>query len=203
MENQSPTQEDTFGIPLVAEPANTADDEAAKRALLDSLLKTEEPARATFTALASKDVVEACNKNKLGTHRPSEMMVGLDVTNTYLFFIPVRPNTPGATEVKHSKGSMTLNLYPLFSKLDRLVPADIREYYDVKPTPGEVTIGAVKGWGVFVNLTQVTKEKITRLSDEERAIRLAKLRQTLAKKKAAKQAAQESAPGADVPEAQE
>jgi|GEM_PF-2704928 len=199
MANQVPTPDDKPRIPLVASPANTDDVQVTRYSKLDALLKTEEPAAGMFTALACKCVVESCNKNKLGTHRPSEMMVGLDDTNTYLFFIPVKPNTPGATEVKHGRGTMLLNLYNLFFKLHRLVPPDIREYYAVKPTPGEVTIGDVKGWGVYVDLTQVIKEKITRLSDEERAARLAKLRQTLAKKKAAKQAEQESAPGAESP----
>ncbi|HWI51075.1 MAG TPA: hypothetical protein VNT01_02895 [Symbiobacteriaceae bacterium] len=195
----APVSQPKIQVPLVAKPANTPEVRERTRSMLSSYLKVETPAIGTLTALSGIDLADAATKNILGTPRPSAVMCGLDETNTYLFLVPVKAGTVGATEVRYLKGMMTMNLYPLFSSLDRLVPEDYREYYPVQPTPGEVTIDSVKGWGVYINLTEFTKEKITRLSDEEKARRVAKLRETLAKKKAAKQAAQESAPGAESP----
>lgn len=178
-------------IPLVATPVNYAEAVTRYRHMLNSCMAVEEPAETLLSTLAVRKIVEAAFKNNLGTHRPSKLMLGVDASNTYLYILPVHQDTPDSTPAKYDKNRIKFNLYLFFRKLDRLVPPGIREYYDVLETPGEVTIGngAVKGWGVYVNITKVVKEPITRLSEEEKERRVAKLRQTLAAKKARKQSA--------------
>ncbi|HYF95777.1 MAG TPA: hypothetical protein VD969_26470 [Symbiobacteriaceae bacterium] len=176
-------------VPLIAIPANTAEALAKTRSMNDPTMLVITAASALLSTLAAGMIAAAATDNNLGTPRPSEGMVGTDQSNTYMYIVPVKPNTPGATEIKYRKSGASINLYPLFSKLDRLVPKGIREYYDVKPTPGEVTIGNVKGWGVYIDLTDFSKEAVSRLSEEEKARRNAKRRQTIAAKKAAKESA--------------
>lgn len=184
-------------IPLTATPANAANEFTQRRYMRDSNIQVMTPAATIVSALATKGLGDAAFKNNLGTPRPSEIMVGVDATNTYMYMVPVRPNTPGATQVKYDGGRAFFNLYTLFAKLDRLVQEDVREYYQTNPTPGEVTIGAVKGWGLYIKLSDVIKEPISHLSEEEKARRAAKRRQSAAAKKAAKANQQESAPATE------
>ncbi|HWI63730.1 MAG TPA: hypothetical protein VNT75_17990 [Symbiobacteriaceae bacterium] len=187
-------------IPMNATPVNVPTEPTQMAHMLDSVLMLQYPAKVTVSALATTDITGASEKNHLGTPRPSEVMVGVDATNTYLYVVPVRPQTPGATPVKYDGGRCSFNLYHTFRKLDRLVPKGTREYYTVKPTPGEVTIGDVKGWGIYLDLTDFVKEPVSRLSDEEKARRAEKRRRTIAAKKAAKEAKRDIAPGTETPE---
>lgn len=188
-------------IPLVANLVNSGDKMTRYRHMLDTCMKVLNPADATLSAMVSELIAEASQKNQLGTLTPSQAVIGLDDSKTYLFILPAPPKTPGATPLKRKEGQIILNLYETFAANDRLVRPDVREYYDVFPSPGEVTItGVYKGWGVYVDLSEVTKEPIKRLSDEEKAARAAKAAQTKAAKAAKKQQetqAPAAEPGAD------
>ncbi|MDF2630851.1 MAG: hypothetical protein K0R39_4682 [Symbiobacteriaceae bacterium] len=179
-------------IPLVANLVNSGDKMTRYRNMLDACMKAVDPADATLSALVSEMVAEASQKNHLGTLTPSQAVLGLDDSKTYLFIIPAPPKTPGVTPLKYRQGQILVNLYQTFAENDRLVRPDVREYYDVFSTPGEVTIqGVYTGWGVYVDLSKATKEPIKRLSEEEKAARAAKAAQTKAAK-AAKQKQEES-----------
>jgi hypothetical protein len=161
-------------IPLVVNLVNSGDKMTRYRHMLDACMKVLDPADATLSAMVTEMMAEAAQKSKLGTLTPSQAIIGLDDTKTYLFILPAPPRTPGATPLKVKEGQITLNLYETFGANDRLVRSDVREYYDVLPTPGEVTVigpdfGTYKGWGVYVDLSKVTREPISRLSDEEKA----------------------------------
>lgn len=172
-------------IPLVAKQEVYTDQLTQYRNMLSSCLRVTEPADIIISALGVRDFADSAKKNNNHTPRPSEAVVGLDATERYLYLIPVRPKTvPGAIQIKYRKGRAYFTLYQTFARLDRLVPFDMAEYYDVLPTPGEVTIESVKGWGVYIDLQKVTKESIQRLSEEEKAARAEKRRQTVQSKNA-------------------
>lgn len=185
-------------IPLVANLINFGDRLTRMRSMLDPCLKMIEPADGTLSVLAVAHFVDAGKKNNLGTLTPSEALVGIDDFNRYLYMIPVPSRTPGATKLRYKNGQIQINLYEAFAKNDRLVFPDVREYYDVRPTPGEVTIvGVYTGWGIYVDLHDVVKEPIQRLSDEEKAARAAKAAQTKAAKEAKKKQQKDPAPSTD------
>lgn len=185
-------------IPLIVNLVNSGDKMTRYRHMLDACMKVLDPADATLSAMVSEMMADAAQKSRLGTLTPSQAVIGLDDSKTYLFMLPAPPRTPGATELKIKANQITLNLYETFSENDRLVRPTVREYYDVLPTPGEVTIigpgfGTYKGWGVYVDLSKVTREPVRRLSDEEKAARAAKAAETRARK-AAQKKQQDQAP---------
>lgn len=184
-------------IPLVANLINFGDRLTRMRSMLDPCLKIVAPADGTLSVLAVTHLVEAAKLNNLGTLTPSEAVVGMDPSNRYLFMLPSPPKTPGATKLRYRNGQVSINLYQAFAKHDRLVFPDVREYYDVMPTPGQVTvINAYTGWGIYIDLHDVVKEPVSRLSDEAREARAAKAAQTRAKKAAQKKKQQENQPPA-------
>jgi hypothetical protein len=183
-------------VPLTASLTNYGDRLARFRGMLGPCMKAVEPAQISLSNVTTSYIAESAHKNHLGTDTPSKMAVGIDDSKRYLYMVPVHQDTPGATEFTYRDGQVHGNLYETFFTNDRLVKPGVREYYDVKLTPGVVTIEGngivVKGWGIYVDLHDVTRESVNRLSDEERASRAAKAAQTRAAKKANKQKQKES-----------
>lgn len=147
------------------------------------------PARGTMSAEMVEQVATCATRNSLGTLRPSEIYFGLDSTKQYLLGIPVRPNTPGATEVTYRDGRATVNLYKLFKSLDRVVQKGTREIYDSQISRSPLKIGDLQGAGIIIKLSAGRTKPIQELSEEEKAARNEKRRQTLADKKARKESA--------------
>jgi hypothetical protein len=181
----------------VAKSTNAGDQMTQKRTMLGTVISAVEPAEICISALVIKLITWSSHQNNLGTNNPSEAVIGIDDLNRYLYMIPVVPGTFGATRITYRDTQAYINLYETFMKLDRLVHPGIREYYTARPTPGQVTVRhtttdisgkvtvqeIVKGWGIYIDLHDVTKEPIHYLSDEEKASRAAKRAQTLAAKK--------------------
>lgn len=174
--------------PLVAEPISELE-EALQEVLQGATASFTRPAKCDFDSAAVDLFARSSEDNNLGTPRPSKVLFGLDKTRKYLLGIPIGPETRGGTKIHYRAGRAQATLTRLFKLLDRVVQKGVRERYPVRRTQSEITIGKVKGWGISIKLSEGTKEPIQQLSEEERAARLAKLRQTLAAKKARKESA--------------
>jgi hypothetical protein len=168
---------------------------------------------AAFDASAvSVDIIgKVANKNGLGTSRPSEILFGVVSGRKHLVGIPVVPDTPGATKIAYKDGRASGTLFPIFKRLDRLVPEGYKERYFVKQTPAKVKVRGVIGWGIYMDLEDFETEPIKTLSEEELAKRqataaankAAKLAAKKAAEEAARKAAEESSPSAQDSEAEQ
>lgn len=172
-------------IPLVAQRFVPSSVEKKSDAMLDYVMTVRPPAQAELSALATDKWAAVADKNHLGTPRPVKAVVGHDATRRFMYIIPAPEEVEDALEVKYPDGRASINLYPFFRSLERLLPGGYREVYDLKPTPGQVELDGFKGWGLYVKLSEFTREPIQEISDEEKA----KRKQTREARKAKKQTA--------------
>lgn len=188
-EKKASDQDQVPQIPLVARATNAASPIDPTGVTSGFTMLVNRPAFATLSALSTRQNGQAAEKNQLGTKWPQAVMIGVDATNTYLYIIPVRSETPGATKVRYEGSRASFSLYKTFRDLERLVPAGRNHFYTIHPTPGEATIDSVTGWGLYTKLSEVNDQAAKQLSEEEKARRNAKRQETIrAKKKKAQEA---------------
>ncbi|MDF2627118.1 MAG: hypothetical protein K0R39_949 [Symbiobacteriaceae bacterium] len=180
-----------------AEDLNLDSEPVLNRSTNKANFLVREGAAFDASAVAVDMIGRIAIKDELGTTRPSEILFGVGRGRRQLIGIPVAPDTPGATKITYRDGHAYGTLFPLFAKLDRLVPADSKERYFVRETPAKAKIGEVTGWGFYMDLANFQSEPIRKLTEEQ----LAKRRATLAAKKAAKEAAAKKAADESAPSA--
>lgn len=106
----------------------------------DSGIWIEDPARATFTAMASKRIGAMSMDAGLGTDRPDKLLILTDRHN--LYFAPVHDH-PKAVPITWNDGRAYVNLIKIFTFLKRVLPPDTREFYAISfhDTPVEIGNG--------------------------------------------------------------
>lgn len=169
-------------VPLVARTVNPQT-EIIYRNMLGAMMTVEEPALATFTSVTARRWGELSMDLGLGTSRPPKAHVGLDETKRFLFMAPTTKDDPMGLDVRYMEGRASINLITVFAPLARFVQPDRREYYDVGISPGKVKFDdGFESVSLYVYLVPTKDEPRRTMSEEAKA----KLRATLARKKAEK-----------------
>lgn len=170
-EGLGPEQDAKKVVPLNANPIIPESNTYRYRHMRESIMACVDPAKCALSALSDRQMGDASMSNKIGSERPPFILPGFDDNNEFLYLLPVATAVPGAVPVSYSSGRASFSLYAAFQSANRLTPKGRREIYPLKPTPGEVSIGNVQGWGLVCALADVTSEPISTLSDEEKAKR--------------------------------
>ncbi|MFZ5814200.1 MAG: hypothetical protein ACOY93_02695 [Bacillota bacterium] len=166
-------------VPLTAYTVRP-DLEILHRHMRDMEMLVDEPAQASLPVVAGRRLGEISQENGLGTPRPSKLRLGLDETKRFLYIAPTHKDDPLGTEVRYSKGRVSVNLLTVFAPLDRYVEAGRREVYDLGITPGAVTFqDGFKSVSLYAFLTPSRTEPRRQMSEEAKA----KRRATIERKK--------------------
>lgn len=177
----NPTPPEVDDVPLKAYEVPT--DNVIYRNMLGSSLSMTYPAVGDFSTVATGDIGDAALLNQLGTTRPPKILPAFSETKEIFYIIPVGNDHPGAIEVTYEGSRASANFYKHLAAVHRLVPEGMRDHYPLKPTPGPVEVGSVKGYGLYCRLAKVESSRVITLSDETKAKRMETRRRNQEKKK--------------------
>ena len=160
--------EDPVAVKKVAIPAkkiiipDLEQVEVQYRHQYESGIWAEDPARVTFTALASKRLGQLSMGEDLGTETPDKLLVLTDKHN--LYFVAA-PDHPQAVEVSWNEGRAYVNLIKIFTYLRRVLPPGSRHFYRAEFHDQPVDIGDGKEHKALkVPLKRVKPRKESRAS---------------------------------------
>lgn len=166
-------------VPLVAQSINP-EVQVVHRNMLDAMMIVDEPARASFSSVASRVWGELSMEIGLGTSRPPRAHAGMDATRKFFYLAPTTKEDPMGIEVKYKKGRAEINLVKAFAPLSRYVQPGRREYYDLGITPAKVRFDdGFESVSLYVYLSPTKTEPVRTMSEEAKA----KAKATRARKK--------------------
>lgn len=132
------------------------------------------PANAKATAKAQALLTEVSLANKLGTHRPTKMLIAIHPDKHVMFFMPVRETTsPNAIPIVYNGLIFSMNLHRPFTLLGRVVPTGFKESYQFEVTQNPIAIGGVTGRALFIRLEKPERSSIKPMPDAVREARRA------------------------------
>ncbi|MGE5675465.1 MAG: hypothetical protein ACM3XM_16585 [Mycobacterium leprae] len=142
-----------------------------KQRASSSTLVVTSPAYAVGSAEALITLAETSMINLLGTRRPPWLLMTTDPQKTHVYFLPVTHTGRKvvAIPVIYQEDQFTLDLCEPFEKLNRLVPAGMRDTFEWQATMNPVEIGEATGRALYIMLNRAQREVIAAGTNEKRA----------------------------------
>jgi len=170
--------------------------EVQYRHQLDAGIWITDPARGALTGMAKRIFQKACRDAKLGTERPEEMAVVLSKDRSKLYFI-LGLKHKDMVDLTYYKYEVRVNLIKVFTKLKRVLPPGLHEFYALEMAEEQVLVNG-KAYSAMVMPLKAIERRWEKSETEKDKAEIKALEKRLEKerKAAARQARKAAAKGA-------